>query len=52
MAVDKASFDLSAEHYGKNIFNEFWPELNPIRQIEHAAEIGLGSLEYEIVEVA
>ena len=50
VAIDKACFDLAETTFGKNIFKEFWPELNPIRQIEHAEEIGLGTTNYEMIE--
>jgi len=51
VAVDKASFDLLNKREGKNIFMEFWPQHNPLIQLEHAEKIGLGSMTYDLVEV-
>lgn len=50
VAIDKASFDLVNKACGKNIFREIHPDQDALRQLEHATEIGLGSLDYELVE--
>jgi len=49
VAIDKACYDLAMKTFGKDLFKDFWPQLNPIRQIEHAAKLGLGNMEYELV---
>lgn len=51
VAIDKASYDLTKEIFNKDIFKEFWPYTNPLRQLEHACELGLGNLEYKIEEI-
>lgn len=52
VAVDKASLDLVEEKGGKKmpilIGND---KLNPLYQIEHAERIGLGSTNYELIEI-
>jgi uncharacterized Fe-S center protein len=52
VAVDKASLDLVENKAGKKmqqlIKNK---KLNPVYQIEHAERIGLGSTNYELIEI-
>ena len=52
VAVDKAALDLvedkAGQKFGALIGND---SIDPLRQIEHAERIGLGSSEYELVEV-
>jgi len=53
VAVDKATLDLVENKTGKKLAqllnNE---ELNPVYQFEHAEHIGLGSTDYETIEVS
>jgi len=51
VSVDKASLDLVAKACGKDIFKEVHPERNGMKQLNYAKELGLGSLEYELVEI-
>lgn len=51
VALDKATMDLINTHHKKDVFRELWPEIDATRQITYAAELGLGSLDYTIVEV-
>ena len=64
VALDKASFDmvnsqpgcanshLSANHApGEDKFTGVWPHTRGDVQLAHAASIGMGSLEYEIIRV-
>ena len=52
VAVDKASLDLVEDAGGKKLAKLIGnSNLNPIYQFEHAEEIGLGSMDYELVEV-
>jgi uncharacterized Fe-S center protein len=51
VAIDKASFDLVNKSCGKDIFKATHPEQDGIKQLRHAEEIGLGSLEYQLIEV-
>jgi len=52
VSVDKASFDLINKACGGDIFKEAHPERDGSIQLRYAAELGLGSLEYELVTVA
>jgi uncharacterized Fe-S center protein len=52
VAVDRASFDLALEFYGKNIFKELWPKLDPLVQMNHGEAIGLGSQRYNLITVS
>ena len=51
VSIDKASFDLVNKACGRDIFNEIHPKQDALNQLEHGAEIGLGSLDYELVEL-
>ncbi len=51
VAIDQASLDLTAKAHGENLSHVAYPQLDPSIQIEHAAKIGLGSRDYELVEV-
>ncbi len=51
VAIDQATLDLVRESEGKTLDRIAWPELDGQVQIAHAAELGLGSREYRLVEV-
>jgi uncharacterized Fe-S center protein len=51
VSIDKACFDLINQACGRDIFRQAHPERNPLKQLEHAQEIGLGSQEYELITV-
>ncbi len=61
VAIDKASYDLVTkaqslipmENNGIGIdkFTRQWGYTHGYHQIEHAAEIGLGSLDYELINI-
>ena len=52
VAVDKASIDLVESRSGKTIAQLLGKdELDPRFQIEHAERIGLGSTDYELIEI-
>jgi len=51
VSIDKASFDLVNKACGKDIFKTVHPEQNGIKQLRYAQEIGLGSLDYELIEL-
>ncbi|MDP2906246.1 MAG: DUF362 domain-containing protein [Candidatus Omnitrophota bacterium] len=51
VAIDKASFDLVNRACGKDIFKATHPDQDGIKQLRYAQEIGLGSLDYELVEL-
>jgi len=49
VSIDKASFDLVNKASGKDIFRAAHPEQDGMKQLEYAWEIGLGSLDYELI---
>ena len=51
VGIDKASFDLVNNACGKDIFKATHPEQDGIKQLEYAQEIGLGRLDYELLEL-
>jgi len=51
VSIDKASMDLVIKTAGKDIFKEAHPSRNGLKQLEYACKLGLGSLEYELIEV-
>ncbi|MGE5197940.1 MAG: DUF362 domain-containing protein [Deltaproteobacteria bacterium] len=51
VSIDKASYDLVIKTCGKDIFKEAHPKRDGFKQLRHAAEIGLGNLEYELIEI-
>ncbi|MDD5128970.1 MAG: DUF362 domain-containing protein [Candidatus Omnitrophica bacterium] len=51
VSIDKASLDLVNKVCGKDIFKAVHPDQDGLRQLEYAQEIGLGSLDYELVEL-
>ena len=51
VAIDVASMDLIREKSGKELAEMSYPNVDPRIQIRHGEEIGLGSSEYELVEI-
>ncbi len=51
VSIDKASFDLVGRACHKDIFRESHPERNALVQLEYAAGLGLGNLDYELIEL-
>ncbi len=51
VAVEKASCDIFRKLNREEIQAFTYPNVNPLIQIEHAQAIGLGSMDYELVEV-
>lgn len=49
VAIEKATTDLIQQHIGKDFFKESWPKIDYTVQMTYAQEIGLGSMEYELV---
>ena len=49
VSIDKASFDLVNKACGRDIFAELHPRRDSTRQLRHARELGLGSLDYELI---
>ncbi|HEX3043921.1 MAG TPA: DUF362 domain-containing protein, partial [Bacillota bacterium] len=51
VAIDKATLDITEQANGKSLAKLAKPHLNPLVQLEHAAKLGMGKMEYELVEV-
>ncbi|MDD4879835.1 MAG: DUF362 domain-containing protein, partial [Candidatus Omnitrophica bacterium] len=51
IAIDKASADLINEASKTDAFKREWPHIDWEAQLRYGAEIGLGNLEYELVEM-
>ncbi|MEG6585561.1 DUF362 domain-containing protein [Dendrosporobacter sp. 1207_IL3150] len=51
VAVDMATLDLTAKAHGHNLAEMAYKHHDAMIQIDHAAEIGMGSKQYELVEV-
>ncbi len=51
VALDCATAGVINETVGRDVFRELYPDIDYLRQARHAAELGLGSCEYELVEV-
>ncbi len=51
VAIDKASADLVCEAAKSDVFNKAHPKIDWTVQLTYGAQIGLGNLEYELVEM-
>lgn len=51
VAVEKATIDIINKRTGKDYFKHIWPKLDYTVQLEHADEIGLGNLEYDLENI-
>jgi len=51
VSIDRASFDMVNKICGKDIFKEIHPKYDGIKQLRHAQEIGLGNLDYELIQL-
>ena len=51
VSIDKASFDVIHRACGKDIFEESHPGQDGMRQLKSAQRLGLGSLDYELIEL-
>ena len=49
VSIDQASFDLVNKACGRDIFKELHPHRDSRRQLRHARELDLGSLDYELI---
>ncbi|MBU4199706.1 MAG: DUF362 domain-containing protein [Verrucomicrobia bacterium] len=50
VAVDAAAMDLLNAKLDRDVFREFWPQLDPRTQLTHGEKIGLGTTRYELVQ--
>ncbi|MEK7822216.1 MAG: hypothetical protein AAB260_04155, partial [Planctomycetota bacterium] len=51
VAVEQATVDLVREHVGEDFFHKAWPNIDYTTQIDYAHEIGLGSKDYELIDI-
>jgi uncharacterized Fe-S center protein len=51
VAMDAATLELTRDEKGRSLPEIAWPEVDPNFQIDHAAELGVGSRDCRIVEV-
>ena len=49
VAADKATLDLTAEAHGQTLAQMAYKNHDAMIQLQHAAKVGMGSLEYELV---
>ncbi|MEM7816537.1 MAG: DUF362 domain-containing protein, partial [Candidatus Aenigmatarchaeota archaeon] len=51
VAIDKASLDLINNNEGRDVLKEFHPQIDYLHHLKYAESIGLGSLDYKIIEI-
>jgi len=51
VSADKACYDACIKACGKDIFKAAHPDRDGLKQLKHAAKIGLGNLDYELTEL-
>lgn len=51
VSIDRASYDMVNRACGKDIFKEVHPKQDGMKQLKYAEKLGLGSLDYELVEL-
>jgi hypothetical protein len=52
VAIDKASLDLANKAAGRDVFKEAHPNRDGLKQLRYACLLGLGNLEYELVDLS
>lgn len=51
VAIDKATLDLTARAHGRTLAEMSYAHHNAMIQVEHAAKIGMGSLDYQLITI-
>lgn len=51
VSIDQASLDLVNKASGKDIFQDLHPQRDGTKQLKYAHKLGLGNLDYELVEL-
>jgi uncharacterized Fe-S center protein len=51
VAIDKASLDLVEQYSGKSLVSQSYPSIDPMVQLVHGEEIGLGRMDYELAKI-
>jgi len=52
VAIDTASLDLIARYAGKSLTALSYPNIDPTIQLQHGQEVGLGTMNYELISLA
>jgi uncharacterized protein len=52
VSIDKASYDMVNKACGKDIFKEAHPKQDGLKLLTYAQEIGLGTIDYDLVELS
>ena len=52
VSIDKASYDLVVQACGRDIFKEVHSKRDGMKQLQHAAKLGLGNLDYELIDLS
>jgi uncharacterized Fe-S center protein len=52
VSADKAALDMVNQLSGKDVFKEAHPKRDGMKQLVYAQELGLGNLDYELIEVS
>jgi uncharacterized Fe-S center protein len=51
VSIDKASVDLILEHQGRDVIKAAHPKIDYLHHLRYAESIGLGSLDYTLIEI-
>ncbi|MDZ7262239.1 MAG: DUF362 domain-containing protein, partial [candidate division KSB1 bacterium] len=51
VALDTATLDLIKKYGGRPLSSLAYPHIDPTIQLHHAQEIGLGTMNYELIEI-
>lgn len=51
VSIDKATLDLLNQKTGKEVFKQMYPDIDSNSQLNYAASLGAGSLEYELKNI-
>jgi uncharacterized Fe-S center protein len=51
VSIDKASIDLILREQKKDILKEIHPQIDYLHHLQYAQALGLGSLDYELIEI-
>lgn len=51
VSIDKACVDMIKAACGKDVFKEVWPDRDWSKQLNYAAGMGIGNLDYELIKI-
>lgn len=52
VALDKASFDMVLKKAGKDVLKEAHPKRDGLKQLKHAQELGIGNIDYDLIDLS